>query len=403
MKKIYLFFLILLFCRYPLKEKEGPKILKPSFNETFSPFSQIIFEWEKIDEAINYHFMLDDTNTFKTPIIDKIISENFLILEGLKEGVYYFKVRYLDKDSFYSDWSEIRSFKIKFLNFLKSFKTEGYPNDISFYKNFLFVAGGQVGLEIFDEKGKINFFSDGRNILYALAIDTLRNLLYLAYGEKEISILNLNLLPDTIYEITSLSWPIAYGYDLSILNDTIVIIAADKQFLVTNVKDTLFLYLISQLYFPSSLRGCYTLNNLIFLACEQEGIYIYQLTDSITFLSKIDTPNNARDLVGNDSLLFVADGRGISIIDIKNPNNPIFKKEIPINGYCKKLFLKDSLLFAACGSGGLKVYKIVKEPEYLKILSEIKFNDCRTIFVDKNYQVYVGTRDEGILIYQISF
>ncbi|MEO0130550.1 MAG: hypothetical protein ABIK76_02520, partial [candidate division WOR-3 bacterium] len=194
-----------------------------------------------------------------------------------------------------------------------------------------------------------------------------------------------------------------YAYDLSILNDTIVVVAADKQFLVINVKDTSFLYLVNQIYFPSSLRGCATSNNLIFLACEQEGVYIYQLADTVAFLSKIDTPNNARDLVSNDSLLFVADGRGISIIDIKDPSRPIFKKEIEISGYCKKLFLKDSLLFTACGSGGLKVYKIISEPDYLKILSEIKFSDCRTVFVDKNYQIYVGTRDEGILIYQINF
>lgn len=403
MKRIYLLFLILLFCRYPLKEGKGPKILKPSFNETFSPFSQVIFEWEKIDNIINYHFLLDDTNTFKTPIIDTIISENILTLKDLKEGNYYFKVRYLDKDSIYSDWSEVGRFKIKFLNFLKSFKTEGYPNDVYFYNNYLFVAGGQVGLEIFNENGKVKSFSDNRNILYGIAPDTIRNLIYLTYGEKELSILNLNLLPESIYEINSLSWPIANGYDISILNDSIVVIAADKQFLVANVKDTSFLYLISQIYFPSSLRGCYTFNNLIFLACEQEGIYIYQLTDSINFLSKIDTPNNARDVISNESLLFVADGKGISIIDIKNPNNPIFKKEIEIIGYCKKLFLKDSLLFAACGSGGLKVYKIVNEPDYLKILSEIRFNDCRAVFVDKNYQVYVGTRDEGILIYQLNF
>lgn len=403
MKRIYFLFLILLFCHYPLREKEAPEIFKPSFDEIFSPFSQIIFEWEKIVNAINYHFVLDDTNTFKTPIIDTIISENTMTLKGLKEGNYYFKVRYLDKDSIYSQWSETRRFKIRFLNFFKSFKTEGYPTDILFYNNYLYVAGSQVGLEIFNENGKIKSFSDSRNILYALALDSVRNFLYLAYGEKEISVLNLNLLPDTIYEINSLSWPIAYAYDLSILNDTIVVVAADKQFLVINVKDTSFLYLVNQIYFPSSLRGCATFNNLIFLACEQEGVYIYQLADTVAFLSKIDTPNNARDLVSNDSLLFVADGRGISIIDIKDPSRPIFKKEIEISGYCKKLFLKDSLLFTACGSGGLKVYKIISEPDYLKILSEIKFSDCRTVFVDKNYQIYVGTRDEGILIYQINF
>ncbi len=403
MKRIYFLFLIFLFCHYPLKEKAPPKIFKPSFDEIFSPFSQIIFEWEKIDNIIYYHFILDDTNTFKTPIIDTIISENFLILKELKEGNYYFKIRYLDKDSIYSTWSESRRFKIRFLNFLKSFKTEGYPNDVLFYNNYLFVASGQVGLEIFDEKGKRKSFSDRRNILYGLACDTFKNLLYLAYGEKELSILNLNLLPDTIYEINSLSWPIANAYDLSILNESLVVIAADKQFLVVNVKDTSFLYLTNQIYFPSSLRGSYTFNNFVFLACEQEGVFIYHLRDTLIFLSNIDTPNNARDLVSNDTLLFVADGRGISIINIKNPYKPVFKKEIEIAGYCKKLFLRDSLLFAACGSGGLKVYKIVNEPDYLKILSEIKFSDCRTVFIDKNYQIYVGTRDEGILIYQINF
>lgn len=401
MKKIYYLILIFFFCNYPLKEKEGPKILKPLDNEIFSPLKEIIFEWEEIREAISYQFVLDDTNSFKTPIIDTIISDNNLILENLKEGNYYFKVRYLDKDSNYSAWSEVRRLKIQFLRLLKAFKTRGYPNDVCFYNNYIFVASSQVGLEVFTKDNKLGKFSDGRHILYAIAPDKIRNLLYLAYGEKELSILDLNFLPDTIYEIISLSWPIANGYDVSVVNDTVVVIAADEQFLVVNVKDTSFLYLLAQIFFPSSLRGSFSYNNLIFLACEQEGVYIYQLTDSISFLSRIDTPHNARDLVGNDTVLFVADGRGISIINIKNPQNPIFLKEITISGYCKKLFLKDSLLLAACGDGGLKVYKIVGQPDYLKLLSEIKMSDCRGVFVDDNFNIYVGSRDEGLLIYQI--
>jgi hypothetical protein len=401
MKRILFLIAILLFCNYPRKE-EAPKILKPLANETFSPFSEIEFLWEEKVGAVAYFFVLDDTNTFKTPVLETTLTTNSLILKELKEGSYYFKVRYLTADSVYSDWSETRRLVVKFLDLINNFKTAGYPNEILVFKNYIFSASSQVGLEVFNEQGKILNFSDKRNVLYGLALDTLRNFLYLAYGEKELSILNLKFLPDSLYEINSLSWPIAYAYDVSLLNDSLVVVAADKQFLVINVKDTSFLYTIAQIYFPSSLRGVFTNKDFIYLACEQEGVGIYQLADSIIFLANIDTPNNARDLVGNDTLLFVADGRGISVIDIKDKENPLFKKEIPISGYCKKLYLADSLLFAAAGDGGLKIYKITNDEEYLKLISEKKFSDCRAVFFAKPY-LYVATRDEGILIYRLSY
>lgn len=401
MKKILFLLLIVIFCNYPIKE-EAVKILKPSEDEIFSPFSEIEFLWEDKASALAYFFVLDDTNTFKTPVLETTLTTNSLILKELKEGSYYFKVRYLTIDSVYSDWSEPRRLTVKLLDLQNNFKTAGYPNDILVFNNYIFTASSQAGLEVFNEQGKILNFSDRRNVLYGLALDTLRNFLYLAYGEKELSILNLAFLPDSLYEINSLSWPIAYAYDVSILNDSLVVIAADKQFLVVNVKDTSFLYTIAQIYFPSSLRGSFTNKDFIYLACEQEGVYIYQLTDTISFLTNIDTPNNARDLVGNDTLLFVADGRGISIIDIKDKKEPIFKKEIPITGYCKKIYLADSLLFAACGDGGLKIYKLTNDEEYLKLISERKFSDCRAVFFDNRY-LYVATRDEGILIYQLIY
>ncbi len=76
--------------------------------------------WNAIDQASNYHFQLDDSDDFSTPVVDVNLSEpSYISTVPLADGVYYWRVQVTVVDVT-SNWSPIHSIETLSLSTLIS-------------------------------------------------------------------------------------------------------------------------------------------------------------------------------------------------------------------------------------------------------------------------------------------
>ena len=61
----------------------------------------------------------------------------------------------------------------------------------------------------------------------------------------------------------------------------------------------------------------------------------------------------AQDIVVQDDIAYIGGGGRIDIFDVSNPENPIHLSMIPVIYWCVSLSVKNEMLYAACGQGGL--------------------------------------------------
>lgn len=65
-------------------------IIRPLQNSYNTPYNYATFLWDKIDNATGYHVMVSRFNTFNNPVIDTVVTDNYLeVFFGLDEGRMY--------------------------------------------------------------------------------------------------------------------------------------------------------------------------------------------------------------------------------------------------------------------------------------------------------------------------
>uniref|UniRef100_A0A7C3Z2Y6 WD40 repeat domain-containing protein n=1 Tax=candidate division WOR-3 bacterium TaxID=2052148 RepID=A0A7C3Z2Y6_UNCW3 len=292
--------------------------------------------------------------------------------------------------------------------YLSELRLKGYPNEIFIYekdgRTYSFVATGQAGLEIIDitkkdSLKKVLEYSDGANSCQDCWVS--ESLCFLAYGKKELEILKF-FLPETVFPIGANEYSVAYGLALSF--DTarnLIYCAAREQFITFDVSDPRYPQDIKKENFPS-VRGIYEDGGFLYLACEQLGVFIYQTTDSFPIrVSSFDSSYNARDCWVKDTLLFIADGRYLTIASVADKSSPHFLVSIPISGYAQKVTGFNNYLFLSCGEGGLYLYDISSFPPVEVGRIDLPYVRCATFLPERSW-LLVGERDRGIVVYELT-
>ncbi|MDH5185849.1 MAG: hypothetical protein OEW70_02155 [candidate division WOR-3 bacterium] len=402
MKSIFLiiFSLVLLTCHKPLPVPE-PVTLSIPLNEMVLRQKLVEFQWQEKVDAVGYNIQIDKKNSFSHPIIDSTVTDTAFAIE-LADGNYFWRVRVLSKDSVWGEWSETWSFMIERYRIISQTQTYGYAHDVFVREPYAYIADGQAGLTVLNiedsqEPVIAANIMDTTNEAWGVAVEN--HYAYIAYGSYELQIVDISEL-DTLRFFGSLYHPTpAFGYDIVVENN-LAYIAALSQFLIVDVSDPLYPRQLYQRVFPANVRGVAIFDTFAIIACEQLGIYIYDLrhTTQPEIVGWCDTPGNARDVFISDSFAFVADGTGgIVVINIKDKTNPQIISRLDLPGYARKIYMVDNLLYIALGDSGLGVVDI-NNPNEPKIDAIMKIGGyAYSVFVLDDY-IYIAHGRSGLTI-----
>lgn len=94
---------------------EPPILTSPSNNES-SLLMPILFEWEKVENAITYYIEISSNNTFATTEVSETLISNNILVNNLNNGTtYYWRVKSINNCG-ESSYSEAFTFETEFIN-----------------------------------------------------------------------------------------------------------------------------------------------------------------------------------------------------------------------------------------------------------------------------------------------
>lgn len=278
----------------------------------------------------------------------------------------------------------------------------GYAEDLDIVNNLAYVADDQGGLQIVDVSNPENPYIIGeytseKSIVGVAVRDTFA---YLAVNHTQGGVRIINVAdPETPVFVGEDNW--YYGYNVAApQNDTMfVYMAGGYWFVVEDVSFPQYPSFVRRFSTPGNVRGIFVIDSIVFLACEQMGLHIFNLAkpDSEALVGWIDTPSNARNIFVKGDYAYIADGRsGLIVVNISNPVNPVFAGQYDTPDYANDIFVSGNLAFVADGEGGLQVIDI-ENPADPVSYGEIEIPYANGVYV-RHDTIYVADRDMGLVI-----
>lgn len=280
----------------------------------------------------------------------------------------------------------------------------GYAKDLELIGDLAYVANGQGGLQIVDIGNSDSTFIVGeynadRDVSGVAVRDTFA---YLALASSTSGGLMTLSIADPTNPFFIGQDPTIYAFDVvAPPSDTMYVYIAARYWF--HVED-IYTYPPSPSYArrfttPGNIRAVYMDDSLAYLACEQMGLHIFNLSqpDSLAYTGWVDTPSNARQLYVVDNYAYIADGRaGLIIIDVSDIGNPMIVGGYDTPDYANGVFVYGTNAYIADGDGGLQVVDVSdpSDPDYYGSL-EISYANGVYVRADT---VYVADRDMGLVI-----
>jgi hypothetical protein len=273
-------------------------------------------------------------------------------------------------------------------------------------KPYAFVASGQAGMIIYniDNPESTYIVAQWMDTTYSCwSITTLRNYAYLACSRKllvKLDVRNFDSLT-TIAEFGGMGGITGYAYDIFATDTNHVTVAARERFVFIDVTDPSSTS-YAAVYLPNCARGVFVVDSFAYVACEQLGIYIFNIKTtpylSVAAIGNCNTPSNARGVFVKDNICYVADGRnGLVLIDVTNPRQASIISELHLSGYANRVYIRDTLAYLACSDGGLSIVNI-KDRTNPSLLAVVQTSYAKGVFVSDSQYIYVADRDQGLVV-----
>ncbi len=153
--------------------------------------------------------------------------------------------------------------------------------------------------------------------------------------------------------------------------------------------------------FPAKTNGAYKTDDYLFTACGQRGVFVSDL-ESHENITEFDTPGSALRIVVKDNFAYVATRQtGLYVYDVSDIYNPQVVYTYDTTGYAQNLDVNDNYCVLASGGGNLYVFDI-SDPSNIEFLErETSTGYTNNVKIDNDNRVYVATRDEGVVIFDI--
>ncbi len=154
--------------------------------------------------------------------------------------------------------------------------------------------------------------------------------------------------------------------------------------------------------YPARTYGAELTDNYMFAACGQRGVFV---SDRFNYnvLTEFDTPGEALRIEVRGNYAYVATRQtGLYVYDVSDIYNPVVVYSYDTTGYAQNLDVNDDYCVLASGGGNLYVFD-VSDPTNIRFLErETSTGYTNNVKIDSNNRVYVATRDEGVVIFDIN-
>jgi len=266
-------------------------------------------------------------------------------------------------------------------------------------KPYAFVASGQAGMVVYNIDNPestyiVSQWMDTVNTCWD--VTTLQGYAYLAYGQKELVVVDCRNL-DSLRYVVDINYPSPGNSNSIFIEDTTnIYIGLQDRLLISQVSQPAF----PQEYNPPRhIRGIFVSDSFAYFACEQLGICIMNIkTTPRRIINICYTPSNARGVFVRDNTCYVADGRnGLVLIDVTNPRQASIISELHLSGYANRVYVRDTLVYLACSDGGLSIVN-VKDRTNPLLVDVIQTSYAKGVFVSDSQYIYVADRDQGLVV-----
>lgn len=279
----------------------------------------------------------------------------------------------------------------------------GYSRGIDISGDFAYIANGQGGLQIINISDPESTYIVGEYLTkrdaHGVAVrDTFVYLAMPASMEGGLMILN----------VANPSEPVFFGQDPSIYaydvvapeDDTMYVYVAGQGWFHVEDVSTQYPSYVRRFTTPGDMRGIFMVDSIAYLACEQMGIHIFNLSieiDSLALVGWLDTPSNARKIFVKENYAYIADGRaGLVIIDVSDSENPTFVSQYDTPQYANDIFILGDHAYIADAEAGLQVINI-SNPDEPVYYGSIETSYAYGVYIRDDY-IYVTDRDMGLVI-----
>ena len=153
--------------------------------------------------------------------------------------------------------------------------------------------------------------------------------------------------------------------------------------------------------YPARTYGAARTEEYMFAACNQRGIFV---SDRFSYenLTEFDTPGEALRIKVQGNYAYVATRQtGLNVYDVSDIYNPVEVYNYDTTGYAQNLDVNEDYCVVASGGGNLYVYDISDPTNIRFIERETSTGYTNNVKIDDNNRVYVATRDEGVVIFDI--
>ncbi len=166
--------------------------------------------------------------------------------------------------------------------------------------------------------------------------------------------------------------------------------------------------LIDQINTPSPANGIFKSDSLVFVHLFDSRILIINpLNDKNEIVASVIPQNVVGTVFIHNNYIILTEGEfGISIIDVKNPSQPVFLKSFSLSNEKQKIVFtnvvaRQNVLYALVDDKKFFVLDF-KDPSDIKIIREIKTEDKpASIYIEGNY-LAISDGIKGLKIYDIS-
>jgi len=281
----------------------------------------------------------------------------------------------------------------------------GYAKKVQLVGDLAYVANGQGGLQIVDISNPESTYVIGQYVadrdLSGVAVrDTFAYVALASSTSGGLVVLNIADPTNPIYVGQD---PTIYAYDVvAPASDTMYVYVAARYWLHVEDVYTFPQYPSYARRFstPGNIRSVFMLDSIAYLACEQMGLQIIDLSqpvDSLALVGWVDTPSNARHVYVVGDQAYVADGRGgLIIIDVTDIENPEIIGQFDTPEYANAVFVANNRAYVADGDGGLQVIDVA-DPAQPELIGSLETSYANGVYV-RNDTVFIADQDLGLVV-----
>ncbi|HSG29816.1 MAG TPA: hypothetical protein VLA34_15145, partial [Candidatus Krumholzibacterium sp.] len=148
----------------------------------------------------------------------------------------------------------------------------------------------------------------------------------------------------------------------------------------------------------SEVRGIFAGEKAFYFADGFEGFRIYGYGDPPPLISVTDTPGWVCDCFVSGDILYIAEGgRGIAVVDVSDPKEPVITGRVDIGSIAREIHLRGTTLFVASHKAGITAID-VSDPRNPSISARFPtVDDARGVFADERF-VYLASGAGGVYI-----